>query len=184
MIFALAAGLLAGCGGDDDDVTSDDATSDDASSDDATSEDASSAGSGDEVDAFCAEAQGVVDGFADLREVSGPTPELFQEVSDAFGSLVDDAPEAIRGDVETLVGGLSALGDVLEGVDPDDPASLATLSEEIERLEEDGSSIQEAGANVEAYLSDECGIDLDADTSATEDPAAEGPEDGEPSEGG
>lgn len=172
MTTALAAGLLAGCGGDDDEADGD--------------------GSGDDVEAFCAEAEDVVDSFADLQGVSEPTPELFQEVSDAFGTLADDAPEEIRGDMETLVAGLSALGDVLEEVDPDDPTSLTALTEEIERLEAEGDSIEEAGANVEAYLSDECGIDLSeageategATDGATEDPAADETEAGEPSEGG
>lgn len=166
MTLALAAGLLAGCGGDDDEASSDATTT--------------------ETEAFCADAEEVIDSFADLQGVSEPTPELFREVSDAFGTLANDAPEEIRADMETLVAGLSALGDALEDLDPEDPASIATLTEEIQRLEEEqGTSIEEASGNVEAYLSDECGIDLgDEAGQATEDPAADGAEDGEPTEEG
>jgi hypothetical protein len=185
--IALAAGLLAGCGGDDDEAATGAATTDEASGDEASGDEASGdEASGDEVDAFCAEAEGVIDSFADLQGVREPTPELFQEVSDAFGTLADEAPEEIRADMDTLVAGLSALGDVLEDLDPEDPASLTALTEEIQRLEEEeGTSIQEASGNVEAYLGDECGIDLGEEAGqATEDPAADGTEDDEPSEEG
>lgn len=164
--LALLGVLLAGCGDDGGSGSGDAAAP-------ASSEDGGSAS----AVAFCARAEGLEERLAGLDSSGGPTPELFEEVSDAFGELAADAPDEIRADLETLAAALAALAEVFEEVDPEDPESLAVLEEEAARLEEEGKRLEEAGSNVEAYLREECGIDFQEGSSGA-GPGGAGADDG------
>ncbi len=137
-MLALVGGLLAGCGDDD-----------------------GGGASGGSAASFCDQAEELETRFASLEGSTEPTPELFEEVSTAFGDLAEEAPADIRDDMETLAAALAGFAEIAGEIDPEDPESLATLEEEAARIEEESGNLEEAGDNVEAYFRDECGIDLD-----------------------
>ncbi|SDZ18102.1 hypothetical protein SAMN05660209_04938 [Geodermatophilus africanus] len=103
---------------------------------------------------FCAQAAGIdqrVD--AALSDLEGDDPS----VTDAFRQIATelrgiDAPDAIRSDWEAMAAGLDRMADAFAGVD-----SLTDL-DSIEALDQAEGDLTTASTNVDAYLSDECGL--------------------------
>lgn len=157
-VLALTGGLLVGCGDDDPAATG----ADDAS----ISSGDRSVGSG-SAGAFCDEADALQERFRSFEDGTDATPELFQEVSDAFEELSGEAPAEISDDMATVASALASFAELFAELDPDDPESLAILEEEAERLAEETDRLAEAGENVETYFSEECGIDLDGQETPT-----------------
>jgi hypothetical protein len=158
MVVALAA---AACGADRDGeplARSESADRPDAAAE-ATTQDA---GSGDadpaeadpaEVEAFCAKA-------AELDQAAiDQAPEDAEAAAEAraqFDELLAVAPEAIRGDLQVLADVIDSMADLDQGDGPSSPE---------EAFEEMLSSVLSpgviaAGVNLQAYLSEHCGIDM------------------------
>ena len=166
-ILALTGTLLVGCGGGDDDVA--DALRDGEDPQDEPGGNALDGGS--DEDRFCAEAADLEERFASL-DLAGdelPTSEQFEQVSTGFEDLAEDAPDEVADDMRTIAEVLTAVGEVFERIDIQDPESLEALQEESARLEDEFSDLEAAGENVETYLKEECGIDLGGDANAEDD---------------
>ena len=185
-ILALTGTLLVGCGGGDDDAA--DALRDgEAPQDegdggnalDGGNDDGGGDGGGNDEDRFCAEAADLEDRLGSLQGGGDrlPSAEQFTEVSAGFEDLAEDAPDEVADDMRTIAGALTALGEVFERIDIQDPESLEALEEESARLEEQFGDLEAAGENVETYLKEECGIDLGGD-SVAEDEGTDGTDGG------
>jgi hypothetical protein len=88
--------------------------------------------------------------------------EAFTSSRDLLDDAVDEAPEEIRDDVETVRDGFSTLVDELEAVDFD----FMQLDTAV--LDEIGVEVQEASDRIAAYSEEECGIVAEDDTETTE----------------
>ncbi len=103
---------------------------------------------------FCARAAGIdqrVD--AALSDLEGDDPS----VTDAFRQIATElrgieAPDAISSDWEAMAAGLDRMADAFAGID--DITDLHSI-ESLDRAEGD---LTAASRNVDAYLSDECGL--------------------------
>ena len=184
-VLVLTGSLLVGCGGDDDAVSAlrdGEAPGEDTDADGGgavelggegeggdSGGDGGDSGDGDggDAEAFCAEAAGIEERMAALQEDTSTGAQL-DEMSTTFDDLAEDAPDEIAADMEALAGAFAGLADVFERVDPADPESLQVLEEESARLEEEFGDLEAASANVERYLSEECGIDFGPQAGATE----------------
>ena len=194
-ILALTGSLLVGCGGGDDDAA--DALRD--GEDPQGEADGGNAleggdgdggdggdGGGNDDDRFCAEAADLEERLGSL-ELGGealPSSEQFAQVSTGFEDLAEDAPDEVAGDMRRIADALTALGEVFERIDIQDPESLEVLEEESARLEEEFGDLEAAGENVETYLKEECGIDLGGDANAEPDGTGDGTGDGGQDDGG
>lgn len=164
--LVLSAGLLVGCGGDEDTQDAlleadDDDTGIELDVDADDDDDGSVLGlDGDDDDDFCADAEDVRDRFSAVIAADEPDAELFKETSDAFSDLADDAPDAIQDDVVVLSEALGALADLFGDVDLTDPEATAALEDDFERVQAEYPDVDESSDNVEAYFLDECGVDL------------------------
>lgn len=162
--LVLSAGLLVGCGGDEDtqeallEADDDDAGIEIDVDDD---DDGSVLGlDGDDEDDFCRKAEEVRDRFSAVITADEPDAEQFRETSDAFSDLADDAPDVIQDDMVLLGEALGALADVFGDVDLTDPEATAALEDDFERVQAAYPNVDESSDNVEAYFRDECGVDL------------------------
>ena len=171
-ILALTGSLLVGCGGGDDDAADALRDGEDPQEEadggnalDGGDDDGGGNGGGNDEDRFCAEAADLEErlGSLDLGGEQLPTSEQFGQVSTGFEDLADDAPDEVAGDMRRIAEALTALGEVFERIDIQDPESLEVLEDESARLEEEFSDLEAAGENVETYLKEECGIDLGGD---------------------
>ena len=143
LLAALAALLLVACGGDDDVSAAD----------------------------FCEDATRFEQRFEQLdAELSGgevPSPDVFEEAADAIDDLAGDAPGQIRDDLVTVADGVREVAEVLGEVDLDDPDLLddPEQAEEVQavvaRMTAIDAKLEAAGERVEAYLQEECGIQID-----------------------
>ena len=153
LVLVPVLALGAGCGGDDDD-------------------DVSASGS------FCDRARLLDQQMTTLEDQFGgeevPSGEAFEETADAIGGLADGAPSAIKGDLETLEGGVREVAEIFGDIDLSDPAALTDpanreqLEQMGERMEGLGEDIEGASKRVETYLSDECGLDISGDDGTSE----------------
>jgi len=185
-ILALTGSLLVGCGGGDDDAA--DALrdgedpqdeSDGGNALDGGDDGDGGGGGGNDDDRFCAEAADLEERLGSL-ELGGeqlPSSEQFAQVSTGFEDLADDAPDEVAGDMRRIADALTALGEVFERIDIQDPESLEVLEDESARLEEEFGDLEAAGENVETYLKEECGIDLGGDANAEDDGTADDAQD-------
>jgi hypothetical protein len=139
---ALALGLLTACGsGESDDPP--------AAGGPAQSSTAPADG-GD----FCSRAAGIderVDSaLSDLGNEDASLTDAFRQIAVELRGI--EAPAAITADWTSLADGLDRIADALSDFDVTDFDSL-------ERLEQAEGDLTTASANVDDYLSDECGID-------------------------
>ena len=102
---------------------------------------------------------GDVLGALDTSDPAG-VEEALQQTLTRFEELEADAPGAIRDDVARIRQGVEL---VLEAVE-DNPDDLSAAREAIAGELDELSGLAQAGEAVEAYASDECGIDLDEGT--------------------
>lgn len=153
LLLVPVLALGAGCGGDDDDV--------------------SSGGS------FCDRARLLDRQMQTLEEQFGgdemPTSEAFDETADAIGDLADGAPSAIKGDLETLSDGVREIAVIFSEIDLSDPAALSDpenaekLEQMSERMEALDSEIGDSSERIEDYLADECNLDISGDDGTDDD---------------
>jgi ABC-type glycerol-3-phosphate transport system substrate-binding protein len=144
---AAAVVLLTACGGGGSEAGSATATPAAGQSGEGT---AAADGAAD----FCAQAAGIdqrVDSA--LSDLEGDDPS----VTDAFRQIATElrgieAPDAISSDWEAMAAGLDRMADAFAGID--DITDLDSL-EALDRAEGD---LTTASTNVDAYLSDECGL--------------------------
>lgn len=153
LLLVPVLALGAGCGDDDDDVSSGGGFCDRARLLDAQMSNLEEQFEGDEI----------------------PSGDVFEQTADAISGLADDAPDEIRGDLETLADGVREIAEIFGDIDLSDPEALSDPenAEQLEaigeRMEELDATVGESSDRVEAYLSDECGIDSDDGSSESGD---------------
>jgi hypothetical protein len=152
---AAAVVLLSACGG-----------SDEGSSASSTSE-ATSSASESSADAagseFCTEAAGIqekVGASFDEQDPASLGLALQEGASEIRGI---EPPAEIAADWNALADGLDQIAAAFAEVDLNDPAAQQALGEKIAELE---GPLDTASTNVETYLRDECGLELDSGESA------------------
>ena len=155
-IAAAAVVLLAACGSDGDGSSSSQASE--------TSTEAAGTSAPEESE-FCMEASTIqqrVD--STLTDQSDPTalPQTLEAAAEEIRAI--EPPDEIAADWEALAGGIEQIADALGSLDFSDPNALATFQEEIGQLQADLGS---ASTNVQNYLSEECGIDMEPTESAS-----------------
>ncbi|MGY1831928.1 hypothetical protein ACI8AA_16085 [Geodermatophilus sp. SYSU D01180] len=141
----LGVVLLASCSGDDG-GSSDGGSAADTPAADSPAEDTAAG------EDFCARAADLDQRVEDaLAEVEGDAslPEVFRQLGEEMRDV--SAPEEIAADWEAMQAGLDRMADAVAELDLTDGDSVAAL-------EEAGSGLDTASANVETYLRDECGI--------------------------
>lgn len=168
LVFVAAA-----CGGDDDTASSDDGSDTSTASDDGstTSDDGSTTSDG-AGGSFCDMAR-TLDESAAFDFTSLTSGELFDQAEAAIRQAVAVAPSEIKADLSTLADGFTQLKDLLEKYDYNlfDP----DLAAEMESF--DTAELDAAGARVDAYMQDACGIDVGStDTSGTTDDSSTMPD--------
>jgi len=131
-----------------DDESSDSGSNDAAEPADSTPDVATSPGS---VEDFCAAISAIQSADFELEETFGPDARiLFDDVRSA-------APPDVASDVMTVIETLDAIAELGISLDDDDPIAFKAASEIL--FDPD---FTEANANLAAYTSDACGIELDA----------------------
>ena len=114
---------------------------------------------------FCDDAKGLEERFNSFE--NDPDAFSFDTFNDILNELEDLTPPAeIEDDWNTFIGGVRQLVDTLEpikdkdifGEDADDPEVQAAF-EEFQTISED-PDLTKATENVEKYLADECGVDI------------------------
>lgn len=152
---------------DSDDAGSDD---DSANTTDVTKDDVDTDFTGSGSDDFCEAAREFDenDPTENLSIFDGET--FFDSVDEAYGEVLDLAPDEIKPDFETLLSQFHAMQDVLEQYDYDvlDP-DLAIALDEL-----DATSLEAAADRVAAYLEDVCGIENSENTDPAEDGSLDG----------
>jgi hypothetical protein len=156
LAVAAAAVLLTACG--------DDGGSEPASESEATSASESSPSDGGNEE-FCQAAvdvQGRVS--STLGEQSDPAtlPQVLQQVAAEIRAI--DAPDEIADDWQALAGGVEQIASAFASTDFNNPEAAAAFQEQIAQLQTD---LADATTNVQEYLSEECGIEIEpSDTAA------------------
>lgn len=147
VLLALAAlAALAGCNGDDDQ---------DQALPSSTSSPPTTEATQAPVDPFCAPADALGEGFADLAPSgrdSSALEEQFAQSREAIAEFEAEAPEEIQADVAVLVEGYEDFLAALEAADYDftqlSPSALIAI---------DSPEMQAASENIDAYLAERCG---------------------------
>ena len=85
----------------------------------------------------------------------------FQQAADAVRGI--EPPEEISTDWAALSDGLERYAELFNSLDLTDPSAAATLQAEGQEL---ATQLQEAGTNVETYLTEQCGIDAGSEETA------------------
>jgi hypothetical protein len=142
LLGAAAAVLLAGCGsggyGSDSSSTTDAATATGTAAD----------------SEFCARAadidQRVEDGLDKLDDEDSSVADAFRQLAEELRGL--DAPDAISSEVAAMADGLDRMAEAFDGIDITDPETLTALDDA-------EGNLSEASDKVDAFLSDECGIE-------------------------
>jgi hypothetical protein len=153
--LTLAAGVLAGCGGDD------------------SSSGGGSAEAESDPGAYCEQLETDSEFFASLGS-GGVAPDQFGQLFERFGALAEQAPDEVRADWEVIDGAFDDLEQGLAeaGIEPSDLEGMAggRLPEDVDpqALQEVARSAQslntadfeEAGDNISTHAQEECGIEL------------------------
>lgn len=113
--------------------------------------------------AFCQQAAAIEDA-SNVEALGTGDFSGFAESAAAFEMLIGDAPAEIRDDMEVLGGFLRLVAEAYEGLDPNDPNAMLQVFEAIgPEIEAQGAALATAGANIERYLAEECGLDVGGD---------------------
>ena len=159
---AAAVVLLAGCTGSGDEEPT--ATSEETSAAETTTATATATATDEPADSeFCTEAVGIqerITGSASGRD-PGQLPQIFREAAQEIRAI--DPPDEIAPDWAALADGAERFAGTLGDVDFTDPQALATIQERLAPLEQE---LNEASANVQDYLAEECGVGAPAGESA------------------
>jgi|tagenome__1003787_1003787.scaffolds.fasta_scaffold19360871_1 hypothetical protein len=115
---------------------------------------------------FCTQAQALIQAlesaFSEETADPGSVAQQFQQTADAMRTL--DPPAEISDDWETLAGGLEQFAKAFADFDPTDPAKASAFEQQTQQLQ---GQLTASGANVEKYLTEQCGIDTENTESAT-----------------
>lgn len=155
---ALMVVMLAGCGGGGDDDPAAETSAPTAVSTEDTSTDAAS---GD----FCAEVEDIksqLENLNSLPDMSDPAEavQTLEEAVDALRSV--DPPAEIAEDWATVTDAFQSVVTGLRDLDVSDPEALTRQLEDlVDQMEQQSAAIDEAGTNIDQYLSEECGITFD-----------------------
>ncbi|GHE08530.1 hypothetical protein [Klenkia taihuensis] len=151
-LSAAALLVLPACGGSSDDTGSA-ATSSSSSSAAATT--GSSAAADDSE--FCQQAQAALDAnnqaVTDAQSDPSQLSSILTQATDQLEAVTP--PEAIAGDWQTLVDAGRQLADATAGVDLTTPEGQQQVAGTLQQI---GATVEPASANVQSYLSENCGI--------------------------
>jgi hypothetical protein len=90
-------------------------------------------------------------------------PDAVEEMQQAWGDLEGSVPDELQGDFQVLSDAFDEFAAAFEGVDTSDPTAM--LTEEFSQQMEEASAAletpeaEEAQANIEAWLDENCGED-------------------------
>jgi hypothetical protein len=146
--------LLSACGGSD---------GKDASSSASSSSSKSSAPQADST--FCTEAASIQDRIdSTLNNQSDPTalPQALHEAAKEIRAI--KPPAEIADDWAALAAGVDQIATAFGSIDINDPSALATFQQQIGQLQTD---LATASSHVQAYLADQCGIEMTPSESAS-----------------
>ena len=150
---AAALVLLTACGGSDDENASSESS--------ASSSSAAETPAAESDSEFCSQAAAAFEqvepalagGENDPAALAGALQEAADNVRDV------EAPSEISSDWAALGDGIEQLGQAFADVDVNDPAAQAELQQ---RTTEVIGSLTTSATNVQTYLSEECGLDVDS----------------------
>jgi hypothetical protein len=145
---AAAVVLLTACGGSDGEES--------ASSSSASSSSAAETTGGQSDSEFCTQAADVLDQVeATLTGNSDPStiPTVLQAAADQIRAI--EAPAELESDWTTFADGIEKVAAAAQ-VDFNDPNAVAAFQQQVAQLQQESGA---AFANVQTYLTDECGID-------------------------
>ena len=161
---AAAAVLLSACSGAEEETEAAPSSSESSEatepSEPASESEAPQAGS-----EFCTESQELLDGLgAAFSDQSDPASveAAFQQAAAGFRSV--EPPGEIEQDWTTLGDGLEEYATAFSDLDQSDPESVTAFQQRTTSLQ---GELTGAATNVETYLNEECGIDTDAEPSAS-----------------
>jgi hypothetical protein len=161
-VSATAAVLLmTACGGSSDDNSASSSTSSAASSSAA----ATSSAAPQSDSEFCTQAAQVNERITNSlsQSDSASLSDNLKTVSDEISAV--DPPAEIADDWNSLAKALGKASDALKGVDLTDKDQAAKAQAELGQLQ---TELGDAGANVEAYLNGQCGIDTQGTGTASD----------------
>jgi hypothetical protein len=143
LLVAAALTLLPGCGGGG------------YGSDSSATTSAADAATGNASDSeFCTRAadidQRVEDGLDKLDDDDSSVADAFRQLAEELRGV--DAPAAISAEVTAMADGLDRMAEAFDGIDITDPETLTALDDA-------EGNLSEASDKVDAFLSDECGIE-------------------------
>jgi hypothetical protein len=146
---AAALVLLTACGGSDEDES--------ASSESSASSSSAAETTAPEADSeFCTQAAGIEERVSSSFNQSDPAL-LGQALRDAASEITAiEPPSEIASDWSALAAGVEQIAGIIETTDPNDPAAQESAGAQLQQLQAD---LQSSSANVETYLSEQCGID-------------------------
>lgn len=155
VVFSLVLLIaLAACGGDDGDDDASASTSEAPATTDESAGDADEGGPG----GVCAEE----DALTALDDaLSGDVPD-FEAASAAIDELASADDGALEAPLETLGDGVDRVSDALDGVDLSDDVAVGEALADVE--EEDRAAIASASDEIQAYVSDTCGLTIGTDS--------------------
>jgi hypothetical protein len=148
---AAAVVLLTACGGSDEESS---AASESSA---ATSSAAETTAEGPDSE-FCTEAAQVQERItSSVGELGagGNFADSLAAAADEVQSI--EAPDEIAADWNALADGLDQFAAAIEGIDPEDPNALGSLEQQFGEIE---ARLGTASANVQNYLVNECGIQI------------------------
>jgi hypothetical protein len=152
---AAAAVLLSACGGSDEGGS--------ASGSSETSARASESGASADSQ-FCTDAAAIQERVGStLNDQSDPTalPQALQEAAAEIRAV--EAPPEIAADWNALADGVEQIALAFGEIDFNDPNALTTFQSQVGELQ---AELGTASTNVETYLRDECGLEVESGESA------------------
>jgi len=161
LVAAAAAILLTACGGGSTDDTASSETTSSSSSSSASETTENTAPQADSE--FCTEAASIQERIGATFDESDPS-SLSQVLREGAAEIrAIDAPPEIADDWNTLADGFEQIATALADVDLNDPAAQQSLQAQLGQLQ---TELTTASANVQKYLTEECGIELDPSETA------------------
>ena len=162
---AAAVVLLSACGGSDGDGDAASSSGSPSSSAAETSESAAASEAPEGDSEFCTQSQELLDDLGSaFSDQSDPTSveTAFSQAAEGFRSV--EPPAEIEQDWTTLADGLDEYAAAFAELDQADPESVSAFQQRTTSLQ---GELTGAATSVETYLNEECGIDTDAEPSAS-----------------
>jgi hypothetical protein len=160
-LLAVPVLLLAACGGDDDDAGSAADTSTAVTASESSDDSDDDDGGTDADSAWCGLATEIEETNSDLESMDFTDPEsveaTYQRFVDQLQDVRDQAPDAIREDVEQLADFSQQFFDALADVD------FNFVDVDLAAIEEMSDEMEAASNRIQQYNEDVCGIESDVD---------------------